>query len=430
MNELGIIEQGKIEKIRHSKLLVYDIKVLPLVSNMVRSWVYKDKECMSIVVCNLISCIRKSNLLVYSRNTSGLVRTQNRRNISSSRVIRCVDFLDKAGLIENIVGSSSRLRDFRSASYMTPTQKFINMFISEDVQMRTESEYLKQTPVLELRDVNKNPMSFRYNEEIQRMDDVVRELNNLNETAVIRDKDGTLLTNIYCRIFNESFDKGGRWYRADVLGIKNKDDNARLDITINGESVVEIDYANLHFRIAAVLEDLDNMEIPVDVYSKVIDDDSNKVERNIVKLSVNIMFNSNSHISAQRAIQSEINRLSLLDKEQFTLGSAKVVMARIFKHYPSFEYLFCNGDDFGMTLQNFDSNIASMVIEFMLERDIPTLVVHDSFIVPYSHMETLIRAMGEAFRRVLGTDHIIPVGVKFKSVSELGTLLTKETVLA
>ena len=78
-----------------------------------------------------------------------------------------------------------------------------------------------------------------------------------------------------------------------------------------------------------------------------------------------------------------------------------------------------------MTLQNLDSNIASMVIEFMLERDIPTLVVHDSFIVPYSHMETLIRAMGEAFRRVLGTDHIIPVGVKFKSVGELGTLLTK-----
>lgn len=430
MNELGIIEQGKIEKIRHSKLLVYGVKVCKRVSGVTRHWLCEDKECVNVVVVNLISCIRKGNVLVYVRNKNNTSIWNNRKNITPRRVMRCVDFLEKEGFIENTIGASSRHRDFRSASYITPTQKFTDMFISEDVQMRTESEYLKQTPVLELRDENKNPMSFRYNEEIQRMDDVVRELNNLNETAVIRDKDGDLLTNIYCRIFNESFDKGGRWYRADVLGIKNKDDNARLDITINGESVVEIDYANLHFRIAAVLEDLDNMEIPVDVYSKVIDDDSNKVERNIVKLAVNIMFNSNSHISAQRAIQSEINRLSLLEKEQFTLGSAKVVMARIFKHYPSFEYLFCNDDDFGMTLQNFDSNIASMVIEFMLERDIPTLVVHDSFIVPYSQMETLIRAMGEAFRRVLGTDHIIPVGIKFKSVGELGTLLTKETVLA
>lgn len=430
MNELGIIEQDKVEKVRHSKLLVYGVKVCKTVSGVTRHWRCEDKECVNVVVVNLISCIRKSNVLVYVRNKNNIAKDNNRKKITPRRVIRCVNFLEKEGLIVNTIGSSSRLRDFRSASYMKPTQKFINMFNLEDIQMRTESEYLKQTPVLELRDEDKNPMSFRYNDEIQKMDDVVRELNNLNETAVIRDKDGTLLTNIYCRIFNESFDKGGRWYRADVLGIKNKDDNARLDITINGESVVEIDYANLHFRIAAVLEDLDNMEIPVDVYSKVIDDDENKVERNIVKLAVNIMFNSNSHISAQRAIQSEINRLSDHDKAQFTLGSAKVVMARIFKHYPSFEYLFCNGDDFGMTLQNFDSNIASMVIEFMLERDIPTLVVHDSFIVPYSHMETLIRAMGEAFRRVLGTDHIIPVGVKFKSLGELGVTLTKETVLA
>jgi hypothetical protein len=241
----------------------------------------------------------------------------------------------------------------------------------------------------------------------------------MNEAHKIQDRNGEILTNIYCRIFNESFEYGGRFYSADVLAIKNKKTDDRLRVTIDGSPVCEVDYSNLHFRIAAALEDLDSEDIPLDVYSGILEDEENAVDREIVKLAVNMMFNCRNEDKARQAIQKEINLLAPEDKLVYTLGNAKAVVNTIYDAYPQFAYLFCTESSFGRVLQNADSHLASDIIDVMLEKQIPCLPVHDSFIVPLEHLDLLCDTMGECFRKRFNWQGVVPVGLKYFNCGEL-----------
>lgn len=401
-----------MEEVRNTRLLTYDIKVRKVVSNKTRWLEYRDTECLSVIIYNLLACLRKNNILVYSRKTGG--KTASKKGITSFRVIRAIDFLVSNGYVINHVGNASPIPEKRTVSWIEPTQKFLDEWKEKEVYMQAELDYLDQCEVIELRDTNKNTIPYRNSEHIQRMAETVRSLNKMNEGVVVKDGNGEVLTNIYCRIFNESFDYGGRFYRADVLAIKNKDDDARLDITIDGKSVVEVDYSNLHFRIAAALEDLDSEDIPIDVYSDILDDEKNPIDRRMVKLAVNMMFNCKDEGKAQRAIQKEINLLSNEDRVIYTLGGAKSVMALINDAYPDFKYLFCNSESFGRILQNADSHLASDILDEMIKLGVPCLPVHDSFIVSLDKMNFLCDVMGDCFRKRFGVDYIVPVGIKWK----------------
>lgn len=405
-----------MDQVKNTKLLTYDIKVRKVVSNVVRWYDYKDTEALGVVVYNLLACIRKDSVLVYSRNTR-TVSGISKKGITPSRIIKAVDFLQKEGYITAYKGIASSIPERRSISWIKPTDLFLNTWPSKEVYMQAELDYLEQCEVIELRDENKNTIPYKNNEHTKRMAEVVRKLNSLNEKCSVVDCEGKIMTNIYCRIFNESFDYGGRFYRADVLAIKNKEDDARLDILMDDEAVVEVDYSNLHFRIAAALEDLDSEDIPLDVYSGILDDETNKVDRSIVKLAVNMMFNCYDKGSAQKAIQKAINVMQPELKQFYTLGNAKSVMALIYEAYPAFSHLFCEESSFGRVLQNADSHLASDILEVMLEKNIPCLPVHDSFIVKMKHLDILCKAMGDCFRKRFEVDTIVPVGVKWREDS-------------
>ena len=403
-----------MDKVINTKLLTYDIKVRKVVSNKVRWYDYGDTESIGCIIYNLLACLRKGSVLIYSRNKNYTSGT-SKKGMTPYRIIKAVDFLEKEGYIVNHKGKASVVVENRRMSWIEPTAKFLDEWEVTEIYMQAELDYLDQCEVIELRDTNKNTIPYRNSEHINRMAEVVRNLNKMNETCVVRDGKGNLLSNIYCRIFNESFEYGGRFYRADVLAIKNKDDDARLDITIDGSSVCEVDFSNLHFRIAAALEDLDSEDIPLDVYSGILDDETNKVDRGIVKLAVNMMFNCYNEEKARGAIQKEINLLSKEDKELYTLGNAKSVMALIYRAYPSFTHLFCEESSFGRVLQNADSHLASDILEVMVSKGIPCLPVHDSFIVKEEYMDFLCDTMGDCFRKRFSVDGVVPVGVKWKT---------------
>lgn len=405
-----------MDQVKNTKLLTYDIKVRKVVSNVVRWYDYKDIEAVGVVIYNLLACIRKGSVLVYSRNTRTLTGI-SKKGITPSRIIKAVDFLQREGYITAYKGIASSIPERRTISWIKPTDLFLSTWPSKEVYMQAELDYLEQCEVIELRDENKNTIPYKNNEHTKRMAEVVRRLNSLNEKCSVVDREGKIMTNIYCRIFNESFDYGGRFYRADVLAIKNKEDDARLDILMDDEAVVEVDYSNLHFRIAAALEDLDSEDIPLDVYSGILEDETNKVDRSIVKLAVNMMFNCYDKLSAQRAIQKAINLMPDEAKQTYTLGGAKSVMALIYDEYPAFSHLFCEESSFGRVLQNADSHLASDILEVMLEKNIPCLPVHDSFIVKMKHLDILCKAMGDCFRKRFEVDTIVPVGVKWREDS-------------
>lgn len=401
-----------VDVILNTRLMTYDIKVSKSTGARVRGYGYDDNTTLAVVVTNLLACIRKNSLLVYSRKTSG--RSNSKKGVTARKVIKCVDFLCSIGYVTNHIGKSHADREKRQISYICPTEKFIEDWNMKDLVDEAMESYNNCLQVIELRDEDRKNVPYRNTQDTKKMEEVVRNLNRLNESVQIRDGNGDILTNFYCRIFNESFDYGGRFYKADILAIKNKVTSARLDITIDGQSVVEIDFSNLHFRIAAALESIDYQEIPTDVYSGILEDESNYVDRRIVKLAVNIMFNCYNEDSAERAINLEINKLTKEEKSIYTLGRAKSVMLLVFDAYPDFIELFCNKSSYGRILQNADSHLANDILEKMIEKGIPCLPVHDSFIVQAKHLDILCSAMGDCFRKRFGVDWLVPVGISWK----------------
>ena len=397
----------------NTRLLTYDIKVSRGTSARCRYMGYRDTTTLGVVITNLLACLKKKNALVYSRMT-GVRKSRSVKGVTVTKVIKAIDFLEQSGLITNHKGKAHKIREKREISYIIPTEKFIKDWF--DIQQIEEAmqSYEETYSVIELRDENKNSIPYRNTQDVKKMEEVVRKLNHLNESFEIRNGDGQIMTNFYCRIFNESFSYGGRFYKADVLAIKNKETEARLDITIDGQPVCEIDFCNLHFRIASALEDMDVDYLPLDVYSGILEDESNQVDRQIVKLAVNIMFNCYNDEKAEDAIRKEINLLKDEQKQKYTLGNARSVMLLIYDAYPQFTELFCSADSYGRILQNADSNLANDILEVMIEKGIPCLPVHDSFIIQAKHADLLSSVMGDCFRKRFGVDYPVPITLSWK----------------
>lgn len=212
--------EDKEEVITNTRLLSYDIKVGVAVGNKVRMLAYSDKPCLNVVCANLIACLRKKQLLVYSRNRSGL--KSKKKSITPKRVMNAISFLEEEGYIDHTKGVGHIRIEKRKISFISPTQKFIDLFEIEHLMQECEKVYAESYPVVELRNQNKESIVYRSSKEIVAMENLVKKLNEINEKAVICDAHGNNMTNMYCRIFNESFEFGGRFYKADVLRLKHK----------------------------------------------------------------------------------------------------------------------------------------------------------------------------------------------------------------
>ena len=405
----------------NTKLLTYDITIPAYVRDKTRKIKHKNKVVLGIIITNIISGIRTGTKIVYSRNKA-IKAESTERDVTVPQVISCVKVLEKEGYVINTIGTASPDPEKREASTLEPTEKFMNEFLTQADFDQAEVDYIEATAGLVLRDARKMAVPYLKTDETEKMRQLVVDLNKLNESVPILTGDGQRLSNIYSRIFNESFNYGGRFYRADVLQLHSKDGNQRLDITIDGQPVVEVDFQNLHFRIAAVIDGGFIEDVPIDMYADILEDSSNKVERQIVKMAVNIMFNCRSVDSARRAIQGEINSLRAEEKEKYTLGNAKSVMALIETNYREFSHMFCNEDSFGRVLQNLDSHLAADILEVFVLKEIPILCVHDSFVVAKEHLELLVLTMADKFRERFKIDCPVPMSIKWKDTSKTGTL--------
>lgn len=412
-----------------NRLLTYDIKINSKVSYYNRGKGIKDVGIVNMVMTNILACVRKGYGLVYSRRKG--TPPLGKRRVTARKIIRAVEYLHKEGLITNTVGVSSAKTEDRVISCISATDKLLNILSTElnlidEDYLEAEEYYLTTLPKSELRDPEEN-MEDYFNFDIdskEKMEAVVEKLNKLNNQFDVFDGDGVLMENSYCRIFNKNYSLGGRWYRADVLAIKNKDTKARLDITIGGSSVVEVDYRGMHFQIAAALADhVTDFNIPSDVYAYLLrDDDYSDVDYDVLKQSVNIMFNCNSQASSFAAINKLIRELPEESKSKLSLTRAKFIAQMVEDDFPEI-YTIMNGGiyDYGLALQNADSKLAESIIEVLTEKGIPVLPVHDSFIVRFEDIDELLNNMGKLFREKFKVSHLIPVKIQYKSDGKIYT---------
>ncbi|MDT5288548.1 MAG: hypothetical protein QOF88_3437 [Mycobacterium sp.] len=202
------------------------------------------------------------------------------------------------------------------------------------------------------------------------------------------------------RIINDSFDRGGRFY-CHGPSFQNIPARQRLEIEwiIDGGAhpAVEIDYANLHIRMAyseAGEPIPDGDQYTIDGF-----------DRGLVKVAVNTLFNAPTTNSAILAIANDlrynpdlraVNNMESADPGPCRALAKRVVVAIHQKHRRIKSYF---GSDCGALFQRQDSDMAMEVMTRMIQRTgrCP-LPVHDSFLVPEIDADILSQTMIEVAR--------------------------------
>lgn len=180
------------------------------------------------------------------------------------------------------------------------------------------------------------------------------------------------------RVFNGSFELGGRFYGGWWEGIPKE---FRPYIEINHQSTVELDYSGHHVRMLYAEEGL---QMPEDPY------DLDGFDREDQKTAVMIILNAYEESKALRAISSE------------GIKSSRLLMEKLKERHAPIAKHFHTG--VGLKLQNKDAKIAEeLMLQMIEESNAVILPIHDSFLVSKGYEQELLEAMNTAFQEEFGT---------------------------
>jgi len=201
------------------------------------------------------------------------------------------------------------------------------------------------------------------------------------------------LTNTkFCRIFNNNFDTGGRFYGHYVQSFSG-DERKGLKIKniLTGEmhSVCECDYNYLHIKM---LYDISNQTLDTDPY----------IIKGYVRKDIKIMFFMMLNASSEEEAIHAFLKNKLKKGIFFDIKIAFEMVQVIKLTNVQIRQYFCGG--MGIFLQRFDSEIASIILGIFADKDKPIFSIHDSFLVINTDKDLLIKSMRMAYKEVLKQD--------------------------
>lgn len=397
----------------NSKTMMLNVEIVEAVRNRTKRWKVKSRQALHVVIMNMLSCVSKKQRLYYQRQNNKRTDDMYSRNLNNRDICLAIDYMVEAGLLFNYIAERQYQKndEDKTSSWISPTDLFKDMFcLSQDVMDNAELAYISAHISVELRNKDKVRIDYEDDESIKEAERVVFAINCLNAKHVFTDYLGDPMVNMYSRIFNEVFTKGGRWFRAAILRIKNKESNNRLKTLIDGESVVEIDLDCLHISMLSDILGITKY-LNKDIYYHVLDkQDYSTFNRRLVKLGINIMLNATSEYKAKNAIDDLIKSEK---KGFYCYATGQDVINAIYEALPEFRNKFCNKECTGLMLQNKDSWIAHYVIDEFLKINCPILVVHDSFIVQKKNSDKLIDAMSLAYKRVMQVERTVAMKISW-----------------
>ena len=278
---------------------------------------------------------------------------------------KVVDKLTALGYLESIVGNASPIEELRSYSMFCATDKLMTVFPESEVEYFKKS-YRNSLVTVILKDADGNLVDYKDTRFTNKADRTTKLINSINSVHDFVFKGEYLSNDALVRIFNRTFDKGGRFYRTDVQSIKQRDEKGnkldiqetRLGLTIDGEHVVECDYGALHPYIICAMNGIDAKRFSGDIYEDLLPVNYVAQDRNLFKKALLIMFNSTKRDKAISAVQKEIN----FSGGVYSFKSGIDVITMIEEKLPEFEDFFYREDSFGLTLQNIDSRIMDEII--------------------------------------------------------------------
>jgi hypothetical protein len=192
------------------------------------------------------------------------------------------------------------------------------------------------------------------------------------------------------RVFNDSaLLTGGRFYGGCWQNIPKE---YRTYLNVNGKRMVELDYSNLHPTILYAMEGLTppidsyRIKVPNARYSSTA---TASQMRSSVKLCFNALINSTTKLrSPPRGIDTALFGITWTYLKETILDC----------HRPIGKHFFTGK---GLELQRLDSDIAEHVMLHFMERRIPVLPLHDSFLVHHGYEDELASVMSKAYSKLI-----------------------------
>lgn len=402
-------------------------KNMPKVS-MVEKWVgslslgMSKKQTLAVLIVAENAISGNGCFTTYQRQHAKISPVRyNKYQLSNRMFATAVDILTEMGFLESVVGDASPNEEDQTPSMFKATNKLLQLF-PESEKKHIEKQYVKSLETIVLRDEEKQEVDYTDNNAKRKMRTVVKQLNIVNSEYEFKHNGVLLNSNSIVRVFNEDFDRGGRFYRAAAHAIAQRDSagvpldtsQTRLGITIDGFPVVEVDYACLHPLLLCAMYNIDSEKlVDSDIYRLMFKPNSVEADRILFKKSVNIMFNARSMRSAQAAVAQEIIKATIANHgiNPYSWNDGWSVVKRIKECLPEFEDFFCREDSFGKTLQNMDSHIMSDIIDVFVRQQKPIIPVHDSAVVREQDEQLLVETMEKCFRSAT-KNNTIPLTVK------------------
>lgn len=322
----------------------------------------------------------------YARARNYYDRRVNHRLLSYRRVLGSVDKMEAGEWIENYVQPVGR-RGRQSTLRATP--KLVDA-MGRLLADRPHLPLEMPKPGLLLRDTDKRPMPLPATRQVARMGGKVHAINEALTSVEARDLAGNALTAPVSRIFNGSLRRGGRFY-AHGASWQNIKRGLRETMTLNGEPVVELDFATLH---PAMLYAEVGAPMPSDCYSLP------GWPRPLVKRAMLILLNAATLHTARLAI-AYCDEMGMREETPAALAAASAraqdLIDRLKSMHRPISRFFHS--DTGARLMRIESDMAEQIMLDLMSENVVALPVHDSFLVPRSKRDMLETAMMRAAYR-------------------------------
>ena len=341
-------------------------------------------------------------------------------------MMRVVDGLEALGYLESHKGFQVRSTGTSRQARMRASRSLIDLIEGHSVKpVMVERE---NQAVLVLRNSDGEGISFETSDDTQRMETELRTYNTfigkhrIGLSLPVEEVRAMLMArrsnpidytrNQLCRVFNENFSRGGRFYQGWWQEMPS---NLRRYITIDDQPTSELDYGGQHLLLLYALKDAEYYWLRGEV------DPYGEENRDLMKQVFLICVNEESREKAIQAIRQEINynHPDLISTNQFI---NPLIDTTIEKH-PELSDCFFSG--MWAELQRQDSKIAEYVLNHMRAKKTLVLPVHDSFVVQDQYIHHLYSIMKEAYR-MLSVDSIPEVKLKKGANTDLSQPSFKE----
>lgn len=371
---------------------------------------YRGKEHLKTVLCNLFMAKLSGKCLAVSRDNNAYTRHgfMGKYHVKQKILLGILDYLTEQEFIGYAKGRKYGGKCYSSRYWALP--KLYPVFARwkpEDMSPIKQSSQL-----VILKDAGEPPKVIRYRntEEIrQRKEQLV--LINENycrhffDVYLETDKSTNHLTRFFPRIvsiYNRgSWSLGGRLYNKSLRGLcyQQLSKEQRSRVLIDGERVIECDFASLHIHM---LYARSGLQLDKDGYGFLSGE-----MRDVAKKFMLALLNAESERDALGSMyelryQLLCSNAMLSEKEQHLLNQMQKVdfkqaLAQARDYHRAIGEYFCSG--VGLSLQNQDARIALELVHAFAVRRVPVLPVHDSFLAPLQRRDELREAMTLIYRK-------------------------------